>query len=74
MLETAVLSQQEFSEYCRRNGLYPEQIARWRAACAQANDWEHASKAPAQIVADLADLGRYLASESTFYRVLKARG
>jgi putative transposase len=33
-----------------------------------------ASKPPAQIVAHLADQGRYLASERTIYRVLKRRG
>ena len=43
VLETAPLSEQELSEYCRRNGLYPEQIERWRETCAQANEWERAS-------------------------------
>lgn len=38
VLETAILSEAETAEYCRRHGLYPEQIQRWRAACAQAND------------------------------------
>ena len=33
---------------------------------------EHAHLPPSQIVPRLADAGRYLASESTFYRVLKA--
>lgn len=37
-----------------------------------ANAPEHADKPPAQIVPELADQGRYLASESTFYRVLRA--
>src|SRR5690606_22980687 len=31
---------------------------------------EYASKAPAQIVATLADKGEWVASESTFYRIL----
>lgn len=35
------------------------------------NKSEHASKAPAEIVVDLADEGRYVASESTIYRVLR---
>jgi len=35
------------------------------------NSEEYASKPPAQIVPDLADKGVYLASESTFYRVLR---
>ena len=35
-----------------------------------ANSPEYASKPPAQIVADLADKGEWIASESTFYRIL----
>lgn len=33
VLQTASLSEIELSEYCRRNGLFPEQIAAWRQAC-----------------------------------------
>jgi transposase-like protein len=40
VLETAALSEAELGEYCRRRGLYPEQIARWREACSRANDFE----------------------------------
>jgi putative transposase len=36
------------------------------------NQPQYASRPPAQIVPDLADQGRYLASESSFYRVLHA--
>ena len=35
VLETAALSEIELSEYCRRKGLYPEQIQAWREACVQ---------------------------------------
>lgn len=38
VLETAALNDTQTAEYCRHHGLYPEQIQRWRAACAQAND------------------------------------
>ncbi len=38
------------------------------------NQAEYASLPPAQIVPKLADKGVYLASESTFYRILKAEG
>jgi len=38
VLHTASLDQSQLSEYCRSNGLYPEQIARWRSACSCAND------------------------------------
>jgi len=37
VLETAPLNSAELAEYCRRKGLYPEQIAAWRAACLAAN-------------------------------------
>ena len=33
VLETAALSESELAEYCRRRGLYPEQVRRWRSAC-----------------------------------------
>ncbi len=33
VLETAGLSEIELAEYCRRKGLYPEQIKAWRQAC-----------------------------------------
>lgn len=32
VVETAALNEQELSEYCRRKGLYAEQIARWKEA------------------------------------------
>lgn len=36
VLETAALNAAELAEYCRRHGLYPEQIETWRTACEQA--------------------------------------
>lgn len=39
VLETAPLSEAQLSEYCRKNGLYPEQIHQWREACKRANDY-----------------------------------
>ena len=30
VIETAGLNEEELAEYCRRNGLYVEQVARWR--------------------------------------------
>jgi transposase-like protein len=38
VVESAALTEEELAEYCRRRGLYPEQISRWRASCEQAND------------------------------------
>lgn len=37
VLESAALSEMELAEYCRRRGLFPEQLRRWRASCEQAN-------------------------------------
>jgi transposase-like protein len=37
VLEVAALSAEELSAYCRRQGVYPEQIAQWRQACELAN-------------------------------------
>lgn len=43
VLETAALSEAELAEYCRRKGLYPEQVRRWRLACEQGNDLSRAA-------------------------------
>lgn len=45
MLATAALNEADLAEYCRKRGLYPAQIAAWRSACEQANDWDRASTA-----------------------------
>lgn len=37
VLESAGLNETELAEYCRRKGLYVEQITTWRQACEQAN-------------------------------------
>lgn len=37
VLETATLSEAELAEYCRKKGLYAEQIAGWKATCLSAN-------------------------------------
>ncbi len=37
VIESASLNEVELSEYCRRKGLYPEQIQAWRKTCMQAN-------------------------------------
>jgi len=45
VLETAALNQADLAEYCRKRGLFSEQIKVWRVACEQANDWDRASTA-----------------------------
>jgi transposase-like protein len=45
VLETAALNEADLAEYCRKRGLYPAQIAAWRIACEQANDWDRTSVA-----------------------------
>ena len=37
VIDSASLNEVELSEYCRRKGLYPEQIHAWRKTCMQAN-------------------------------------
>ena len=37
VLETASLSESEIGEYCRKKGIYNEQLVQWRDACVQAN-------------------------------------
>ena len=43
VIETAAMNEAELGAYCRQRGLYPEQLAVWRAACGRANDWERAA-------------------------------
>lgn len=38
VIETASLNEQELSEYCRKKGLYPEQIERWKEMAALGNE------------------------------------
>jgi transposase-like protein len=42
VMETARLNEAERAEYCRKRGLYPEQIMAWRTACEQATEGEAA--------------------------------
>ncbi|WP_129587038.1 IS3 family transposase [Pseudomonas frederiksbergensis] len=44
VLETASLTQLELGEYCRRNGLYPEQLNAWRQACISGQEAVQAQK------------------------------
>ena len=37
VLETATMNEAELAEYCRKKGLYVDQVAAWRQACMQAN-------------------------------------
>ena len=35
VVETVSMSEAELSAYCRKKGLYPEQVQRWKEACLQ---------------------------------------
>jgi len=37
VLECATLTETELGEYCRRKGLYPEQVVLWKQACVRGN-------------------------------------
>lgn len=38
VVETAALSETELSEYCRKKGLYPQQVKEWKYACISGAD------------------------------------
>ena len=40
VIESAGLNEAELAEYCRKKGIYPEQLSQWRMACEKANDWD----------------------------------
>ena len=44
VLETASLNETELAEYCRKKGLFVEQIGTWREACEEANNWQQAQE------------------------------
>ncbi|MFT7559825.1 MAG: transposase, partial [Flavobacteriales bacterium] len=37
VMDTATFSEEEISQYCRENGLYPDQISQWKQSCINAN-------------------------------------
>ncbi|MGH2603763.1 MAG: transposase, partial [Dehalococcoidia bacterium] len=41
VVEAAAMNAQEVAEYCRRRGLFPEQLQRWRHDCEQAASLSH---------------------------------
>ena len=55
VLETASLSKAEVAEYCRSKGIHTSQIALWREACMQANDWDRTSSAQLKSATKAAD-------------------
>ncbi len=58
VLETASMNEPELAEYCRRKGIFVEQVAAWRSACmsANANAAERAKEERAQAKADRKEL------------------
>ncbi len=66
VLETSSLSEIEISKYCRKKGIYPEQIQDWKSACEKANDWEkHSSKQLQKSIKQEQKKIKYLTSELT---------
>ena len=43
VLEVSSLNETQLAEYCRKKGIYPEQLSQWRKACENANDWDRES-------------------------------
>jgi transposase-like protein len=48
VVETVVLNEAQLGEYCRKRGVYPEQLQRWRQCCEQANGDPKPPRAPAE--------------------------
>ena len=40
VIETAGFNEADLAEYCRKKGIFHEQLLRWRQACESANDWD----------------------------------
>jgi transposase-like protein len=71
VLEAASLNEAELAEYCRRKGLYVEQITAWRKACLQANA-NSAAQAKAQREQSKKDRKQIKTLERELYRKEKA--
>lgn len=52
VVETVALSEAERGQYCRKRGLYPEQLQAWRRACEQANAGKAALRPKTEAQAD----------------------
>ena len=48
VVETVALNEAQLGEYCRKRGIYPEQLQRWRQSCEQANGEAKPPRAPAE--------------------------
>jgi transposase-like protein len=46
VVETAALNEAQLGEYCRKRGVYPEEIRAWRLACERANDGGAVQRSP----------------------------
>lgn len=71
VLETAPMNEAELSAYCRKRGLYPEQVEAWRDACMNAND-DVAAQAKQQRQARNAEQKRLRKLERELHRKDKA--
>ncbi len=52
VIQTAAMNEAERSEYCRKHGLYPEQIEAWKTAFETAEALEAAPTAKAELAAE----------------------
>lgn len=64
VIETASLNEEQLSEYCRRKGLYAEQIARWKEGAIAGNESSQAlTKAEREALKKERKKNRYLEKE-----------
>ena len=52
VLETATLNEAELAEYCRKKGLFVDQISAWRQSCIQANTKGPSKKEKVEMLKD----------------------
>ena len=71
VLETAGLNEAETAEYCRKKGLFAEQIKAWKQACIQANA-NNSGKAQAAYKPSRKDLNKIKSLERELRRKEKA--
>ncbi len=68
VVETATLSQEELSQYCREKGLYPEQVKSWKQDCIRG-----AGAAPKQAKAEKAELQKERKRSKALERELRRK-
>jgi transposase len=71
VIETAALSEVDLSEYCRKKGLFPEQVKAWKETCLEGHR-SAAKRSPMEREESRRDKKRIRALEKELHRKEKA--